>query len=401
MKIRKPLFLISLSIGVLFFANGVLVAQAAEIQLTPKEQLGQLLYFDKDLSINKNQACASCHAPNAFVDPANAANPVDNVVSLGSDPSLNGGRNAPSAGYAAFSPFFHWDTVQGLYVGGQFWDGRSNTLADQAKGPFLNPVEMGMPSKAAVLSRIASHRNANRVQYAALWKDVYNVSVHQLRDPDTEVEVNTFYDMVADAIATFEKTRIFSPFTSKYDYYLAGQAELSRQEMSGLKLFNGKAQCNACHTSDPMTAPDGSVMPPLFTDYSYDNIGVPKSTNSLIVDNPVDLGLGGRDDIAARDPSGADIGKHKVMSLRNIAATAPYAHNGYFATLEEVVHFYNTRDVASEDWPEPEVAQNVNTSELGDLKLTKKEEADLVAFLKTLTDGFGPIIYDFPFPPAP
>ena len=119
----------------------------------------------------------------------------------------------------------------------------------------------------------------------------------------------------------------------------------------------------------------------------------------MIANNPIDYGLGGRPDIAAKDPTGAELGKHKVMSLRNIAITPPYGHNGFFATLEEVVHFYNTRDV--EAWPAPEVEQNVNTTELGNLGLTPEEEVDVVAFLKTLTDGFGPPLNHFAFPPIP
>lgn len=397
---KKEMLNVVVVLAVLFFVC-CNFAVAHEGHLTDKEELGKLLYFDEDLSINKNQACASCHFPPAFVDPANTLDPANSVVSLGSDVTLNGGRNAPSAGYAAFSPLFHWDPVEGLYIGGQFWDGRANTLTDQAKGPFLNPVEMAMPSKASVLKRIASKRNKNRKQYKELWEEVYDVELEQLKDPESEVEVNAIYDMVADAIAAFEKTRVFSPFTSKFDYYLAGEADLTEQELSGLQIFEGKAQCNACHPSEPLIAPDGNMMPPLFTDFTYDNIGVPKSTNPLIASNPVDLGLGGRADIAAKDPNGNEIGKHKVMSLRNIAATAPYAHNGFFATLEEIVHFYNTRDVPSEKWPAPEVEQNVNADELGDLDLTPDEEADLVAFLKTLTDGYGPVIYNFEFPPFP
>ena len=395
MEIKQLMFAV-----VVAFTAGQINHVFADEDLSPKEQLGKLLYFDQDLSINKNQACASCHFPPAFVDPANTADPGNSVVSLGSDISLNGGRNAPSAGYAAFSPFFHWEPVEGLYIGGQFWDGRAPTLTEQAKGPFLNPVEMAMPSKESVLRRIASRSNANREQYKALWKDVYKVKLKQLDDPESDVEIDALYEMMADAIAAFEKTRIFSPFTSKFDYYLAGEAQLSEQELRGLSLFEGKAQCNACHPSEPLTAPDGKLMPPLFTDFTYDNIGVPKSSNPMIADNPVDLGLGGRPDIAARDPSGAEIGKHKVMSLRNIAVTAPYAHNGFFATLEEIVHFYNTRDV-DPAWPKPEVSQNVNSDELGDLKLSADEEADLVAFLKTLTDGYGPVIHTFAFPPFP
>ena len=121
----------------------------------------------------------------------------------------------------------------------------------------------------------------------------------------------------------------------------------------------------------------------------------------MLINNPVDNGLGARADIAAKDPSGAQIGKFKVMSLRNIAVTAPYGHNGFFATLEQIVHCYNTRDVALEHWPAPEVAQNMNTRELGNLGLTASEEADLVAFLKTLTDGYGEPLNQFAFPPFP
>lgn len=397
---RKTLLLFGFLTGVVFSFNVTAGgASDSSLSLSDKEQLGKLLYFDKDLSINKNQACASCHFPPAFVDPANTLDPANSVVSLGSDISLNGGRNAPSAAYAAFSPFFHWEPVEGLYIGGQFWDGRANTLADQAKGPFLNPVEMAMPSKESVLKRIASERNDNYRAYKKLWKSVYNVRLDMLASPDSEVETNALYDMMADAIAAFEKTRFFSPFSSKFDYYLAGKATLSPQEESGLALFEGKAQCNACHPSSPLISPDGGMMPPLFTDFTYDNIGVPKSTNPLIAANPVDYGLGGRADIATKDPEGAELGKHKVMSLRNIAVTAPYAHNGYFATLAEVVHFYNTRDV--ESWPAPEVAENMNTDELGNLGLTPEEEADLVSFLQTLTDGYGPALDTFEFPPFP
>lgn len=363
------------------------------------ERLGELLYFDKNLSINYNQACASCHTPPGFADPANSVDPTNAVVSLGSDTTLNGGRNAPTASYAAFSPFFRWDPAEGLFFGGQFWDGRAATLADQAKGPFLNPVEMAMPSKSSVLKRIADEKNSNNAEYKSLFKAVFNVRLENLKSNKDSIIVDAYYDMVADAIAAFEKSNVFSPFTSKFDYYLAGQATLTNEESRGLQIFNGKAKCNACHTSDPLIASDDSVMPPLFTDFSYDNIGVPKSVNPLIINNPVDLGLGGRADIAAIDPTGLQLGKFKVSTLRNVAVTAPYSHNGFFATLEEIVHFYNTRDDGS--WPAPEVATNLNTTELGTLNLTENEEADIVAFLKTLTDGYGPQIYSFPFPPAP
>ena len=367
---------------------------------TNKEKLGQLLYFDKELSINHNQACASCHTPPNFVDPANAANPVISVVSAGSDPALHGGRNAPSAAYAAFTPRFSQDAATGLYGVGQFWDGRASTLVDQAKGPLLNPVEMGMPSKAAVLARVASETNPNNSRYRDYFRNVYGVDLEKLNKPGNRVSVDAVYDMLADAIAAFEKTQFFSPFSSKFDYVLAGQATLTASEANGWALFNGKAACSACHSSRSTPTPDGRVIAPLFTDFTYDNIGIPKSSHSLLVNNPVDNGLGGRADIAAADPSGQQIGKFKVMTLRNIAVTAPYGHNGFFATLEDIVHFYNTRDVAAAGWPAAEVAQNLNTRELGNLGLSASEEADLVAFLKTLTDGYGAPLSPFATSPV-
>jgi len=226
------------------------------------------------------------------------------------------------------------------------------------------------------------------------------------------------------AIASFEKTRQFNKFNSKFDFYLAGVIELSAPEKAGLDLFNGKAQCALCHISEPGIAPDGTPFPPLFTDFTYDNIGVPRNTRIPGSPQP-DRGLGARSDIAAIAP-GTELGKHKVMSLRNIAVTAPYAHNGVFATLEQVTHFYNTRDtlgsVTSDQssgfgvtgWPAPEVADNVNVDELGNLGLSSEEEAKVVAFLRTLTDdypvwGKDPLVpkgtaspfANTPFPPLP
>ncbi len=351
-----------------------------------KINLGRILYFDSNLSMNRNQSCASCHAPPGFVDPANTSDPVNSVVSLGSFPELNGGRNSPSAGYAAFTPVFNWDAVNNRYAGGQFWDGRADTLTDQAKGPFLNPVEMAMPDARAVLDRLIDGENINQTRYVHLFDRVYGIDLNNTTQLNNPAYVDTLYTMLADAIAEFEKSTTFTKFTSKYDHWLAGSTELSPTEQLGMQLFNGKAMCSSCHVSTVLSAADGSVIPPVFSDYSYANIGIPKSLNPLIADLPVDYGLGGRDDIAAIDPDGLQLGKFKVMSLRNIEITAPYGHNGYFATLEEMVNFLNTRDVAN--WYPPEVAQNLNTEQTGNLGLSAKEEAALVDFLKTLTDGY-------------
>ena len=205
--------------------------------------------------------------------------------------------------------------------------------------------------------------------------------------------------------------------------YKAGKVEFTEQERRGFEIFEAedKGNCAACH---PTNGEDG--IPALFTDFTYDNLGVPR--NLKITGNPEpDPGLGGRPEIAAQDPNGEQLGKHKVMGLRNIALTPPYMHNGVLATLKDVVHFYNTRDTkprtcgdnsdpgfGKDCWPAPEIAQNVNREELGDLGLSETEELALVAFMQTLTDGYpdwgkdprvppgtpSPFA-DTPLPPAP
>lgn len=365
--------------------------------------LGERLFSDESLSLSRNQSCASCHQlspatnPNTGLPfPAPGFVDADNVergspVSDGSIQGRFGRLNAPSVGYAAFSPAFHWDKTEELYVGGQFWNGRASTLADQAAQPFLNPVEMAMPNKAAVVERLKE----NFFYRLAFWF-IFKINIARTLSP---AETDAVYDAMTRAIATFERSRVFNKFTSKFDYYMAGRVELTALERLGLELFNDKAQCSACHISTPIKAQSGKWIPALFTDFTYDNIGVPR--NVAISGNPEpDKGLGGRADIIARDPHGLELGKHKVMSLRNIAITAPYAHNGVFKSLEQITHFYNTRDTLGRvpdnrdpgfgvrGWPLPEIAQNVNTDELGNLGLTAREEAAIVAFMKTLTDGY-------------
>jgi cytochrome c peroxidase len=156
--------------------------------------------------------------------------------------------------------------------------------------------------------------------------------------------------------------------------------------LRGLALFNdaGKGNCAACHPTTNYIDTDATVHPPLFTDYTYDNLGIP--TNSRVYElaggAPPDLGLGGRTDIA--DPN--EYGKFKVPTLRNAAKTAPYGHNGYFPTLAEIVTFHNTRDGVPSAWEVPEVPETVNHQETGNLGLTRIEELQIVAFLMTLTD---------------
>jgi cytochrome c peroxidase len=385
---------------------GSSIANAANPPLTAEQQLGQQLYKDKNLSVNHNQACDSCHslqpikicgqAAVSFVDPDNVRKKTP--VSGGSKPGTFGGLNAPSSGYAAFSPAFHLDNKTQEYIGGQFWNGRAADLAAQAKGPILNPVEMGMPKAWAVINRLQKNP-----KYVSAFKKLYGLDISTIPAFNAQAAEPTavapIYDKVAQAISAFEKTQVFNKFNSKFDYVLAGKTTLTASEAQGRTLFEGKAKCSSCHTSELTTDANGKSIPPLLTNFSYDNLGIPHNMN--IPGNPAsNPGLGGREDIAQNDTKGLQMGKHKVMTLRNIAMTAPYGHNGVFKTLQQIVHFHNTRDtlgvVANNQdagfgvtgWPVPEIANNLNVKDVGNLGLTAKEEKALVAFLKTLTDDY-------------
>jgi cytochrome c peroxidase len=348
---------------------------AVDIQAL-KEELGGEIFADTNLSEPAGQSCASCHeAQFGFADPnTDSSNPV----SEGAVTGRFGDRNAPTAAYTSFVPAFSINNA-GEFVGGLFVDGRAATLVEQAKAPFLNPLEMANPDKASVIAKIRSSA------YATLFEQVYGAG--SLNDTDTA------FDQVADALAAFEGTDEFNPFTSKFDFFLAGQVQLTAQERRGFVLFDGKGQCFACHEVT------------LFTNNTYSNIGVPKNPDNPFytmppVYNPagaafVDLGLGANPAVM----SPFENGKFRVPTLRNVALTAPYMHNGVFQTLEQVVDFYNTRDVLPvcptdvvepNCWPLPEVPDNVDTQSMGNLGLTQGEVDDIVAFLQTLTDGFVP-----------
>jgi len=328
-------------------------------ELTNKQILGKKIFFDKNLSTPPSQACADCHIPETGFANPNSELPV----SQGVHPDRFGNRNDLTVAYAGFSPEFHYDEEEGLYVGGQFWDGRAATLEEQAKAPFLNPLEMANPDEKTVVEKV------RKSEYAGLFKEI---------------------DFIAEALAEYERSSEVNQFNSKYDLYLAGKVGLTEQEKRGLELFEAedKGNCAACHPSQP--GDDGN--PPLFTDHTYDNLGVPKNAENPFYYLPeefnsdgvdyVDLGLGGF--LKKKE----EMGKFKVPTLRNLALTSPYMHNGLFKTIRQIVVFYNTRDIGP--WPEPEYSENVNTDELGSLGLTEQEIDDIVAFLHTLTDGYYP-----------
>lgn len=337
-------------------------------KLSILQSLGHKIFFDTNLSNPVGQACASCHDPKtAFSEPD-----LELPVSRGAEAGKTGTINTPTVMYTAFIPAFHFNSEEGLFVGGQFLDGRESTLETQAKKPFLNPDEMNNPDEASVIEKIRV------ASYAAEFKLVFG--------QDALDDTDKAFDNIASALASFERSTIFNPFTSKYDYYLAGALKLSAQEERGLQLFEAedKGNCAACHPSRPL---DGS--PPLFTDFTYDNLGVPSNQKILEAkgEDFIDIGLGKTVKGHANAEAGADNGKFKVSTLRNIAKTAPYMHNGVFTSLKQVVDFYNTRDV-DQKWAKPEIAAGMNTEELGDLGLSDQEMDDIVAFMKTLSDGY-------------
>lgn len=343
--------------------NDTTVSDGTIVATVDLEVLGEKLFNDTNLSSPIGQSCASCHNEATGFDDPNESQPT----SLGADGASIGTRNSPTASYAAHVPEASMvtRTTPGgqsieVLIGGLFLDGRANNLEEQAKGPFLNPAEMANASEEDV---IASIRNSD-----------YAEDFELLFGEDILDDVDRSYNYVADAIAAFERTSLFSPFTSKFDQVIENTAVFTDSEARGLNLFNGKAQCNRCHTSTG----DNIV----FSEFEYHNIGVP--SNALLpafIADPefVDNGLG---DVTG---NARDNGRFRTPNLRNIAITAPYMHNGVFSSLTEVVQFYNTRDTT---FPQPpEVAQNIDQGgNIGELNLTQNEVDDIVAFLGTLTD---------------
>jgi len=372
------------------------------------QKMGKKLFFDENLSDPPGQSCAECHGPEVgWTGPDEEINKTGTVYS-GAVRNRSGNRKPTTVAYATYSPPFQHTAIVNekptSFAGGNFWDGRAtgwklgNSAADQAQGPFLNPVEQNNRDAQAVVQKVCQS------EYASEFQEVVRY-VWGVEDICKEENTEKVYGIIALAIAAYENSKEVNQFSSKYDYYVKGTAELTPQEKKGLALFEGKARCSNCHLSQP--TPNGA--PALFTDYTYDNVGIPKNPVNPWYTMPpefnpdgltwIDSGLAGFIMDIPQYSMSADenYGKHKVPTLRNVDKrpfpefVKAYGHNGYFKSLEKVVHFYNTRDVGS--WPEPEVFQNINKTEMGNLGLTSDEEDAIVAFLKTLTDG-----YDAPSP---
>ncbi|HWA77159.1 MAG TPA: cytochrome c peroxidase [Polyangiaceae bacterium] len=375
---------------------------AVNAGLTSLQLLGSKLFDEPALSEPPGKACSSCHeAERAFTGNAGSRIPA---VAAGSRQEVFGNRNVPGIAYASFRPPFSFvsetdgDGPPHLEPqGGFFWDGRANSLSEQAKGPLLNPREMNNSSAASVVDKV------RRSSSASLFRSLFGANAFD--------DVDSAFDRIAQALAAFESSSRFHPFSSKFDEVLRRRATFSALEARGFELFKNpeKGNCIACHSGNERSNDPADW---LFTDFTFDALGLPR--NPALPDNAAetafDLGLCRQEGLARRAPVGVEVeslcGAFQVPTLRNVEVTAPYGHNGVFATLTDVVRFYVTRDTNPERWyptragsPRqfddlpPQYRGNVNRDEAPyDRKpgqaprLNEQEIAAVVAFLRTLTD---------------
>ena len=450
------------------------------------ETLGKLEIFDPNLSVNNNIACSYCHDPMAGY--ANGSS-VLSIYTGGSNPgsvpitvphaypdNRIAKRNPQAYVYSPYFPPLQYNVTQGDFYGGNFWDARAtgyrlqNSAAEQAQDPPLDTQEMANPDSACVVWKLSQSVYAsffetvwgtgslsgisfpgNTAQLCSIPAGAVNPPAQKLPlSAANRTRAQQAYDEFGQSIAAYEIGAEVSPFTSKFDAYLAGLTTLTPTELAGYNLFRGKANCNSCHldgrsnTQKPGEIDTGAATnaAPLFTDFTYNNIGLPRnlalpwySENTPdqygFVANPLGLGFIDEgvglflDGYYGSPPPNNDwiplnpffVGKFQTSTLRNVAQTPPpippnttfvkaFMHNGYLLSLKEVVHFYNTRDKYAYNvmsghcpvgtvekvtcWPMPEEQDNKNMT-IGNLKLSDSQENDIVAFLQTLTDGFVPI----------
>jgi cytochrome c peroxidase len=396
--------------------------------LSAMAQLGRDIFYDASLSSSGKLACASCHSPDHAYGPPNDAA----VMLGGASVSRQGARAVPSLSYLERQPNFSIGPEQSdddnivdltqmaalgketaratktatqtaasavniVPQGGLFWDGRADTLQDQAVFPLLDPREMDGGSIETVADKL------RHAAYADRFVSLFGAGIF-----------GSSQMVVSEAMFAVARYQIeepsFHPYSSKYDYWLEGRAQLSESELRGLQLFNDpdKANCGGCHLSRPTR--DG--MPPLFTDHQYEALGAPR--NAALADNRdpnyFDLGVCGpqRTDIADQTQY---CGMFQTPTLRNTATRRVFFHNGVFRSLQEVMDFYNFRDTNPEkiyphaadgtvrkydDIPAKYHA-NVDVTDppfdrhAGEAPaMTAQDEADIIAFLNTLTDGYKP-----------
>ena len=348
----------------LLFKNNKITKDELEVKL------GKSLFFDKHLSNNRTMSCATCHDSKiAFID--SRENITQKMASLGDDKISIGNRNTPSVAYISF------DTISlnkdGLdnYFGGLFWDGRAENARDQAKHPFLNPIEMNIKDLETLISRLEENSS---------YKEVLDI-LYPTKKTNEEI-----FDSLALAISIYEQTDEFSPFNSKYDRYLKDEYTLSALEEKGREIFFETGSCSSCHSSNDGEEKD------FFTLNFYRNLELPanKKLQELRNNEEPDLGL------YKTVKEEAQKGKFRTPTLRNIVLTAPYMHNGVFKNLRTVLEFYDKHNnpkrvnnpETKKPWGKGEVIVQGN---IDPVLLSAQEQSDedidaLMAFLKLLTD---------------
>ena len=434
---RSKKWLVSFVVVIGILLTTLVIAQSTQAlatpSLTPMEQLGKSLFFDRNLSKNGNQSCATCHDPAVgYTGPDSAIN-AHGAVYPGSNSALFGNRKPPAAAYAGESKLLQYNSSLSGWFGGMFWDGRAtgevlgDPLAEQAKGPFLNPLEMALASPEELCNKVAV------ASYAPLFNQVWGAGSLDC------TKAGLVYDQIGKAVAAYERSSEVNPYSSKFDlfwdkakvkrldvtkittgnYTKYRNLGLTDTELYGLAMFNtpSQANCSSCHSLKP-----GSKGYPLFTDYGYDNLGMPKNPENPfyanLAYNPegsawIDRGLGGYLETVQPEVAAQEMGKMKVPTLRNVdkrpsaSFVKAYGHNGYFKSLEEVVRFYASRGMMGGGmmggggmggggmggggmmcggmmFPQPEVNENLATLNM----FRCRDQTYIVAFLKTLSDGY-------------
>src|SRR5713226_4628596 len=443
------------------------------------ETLGELMNFDRNMSPNRNQACMSCHMPYAgFSGPIPSVNLT--MIAYPGTAHFRAGKRTPQRHpYAPFFPVLQYNQTQGLFFGGNFWDSRATGFllrspdAEQAQSPPLDTQEMGFPDTACVAFRLttAAYRPLFELVWGAGSLDIkFPRNTEAICDtpggasrfhgsatpidltPEDRTKANDVYGHWGQSVDSYEQSVQVSPFSSKFDAFLAGKYKLTADEMAGFELFNGKGNCNSCHLdgrgttlksgqTDTSTA---ALVNPLFTCFGSANEGVPLNPRNAFyyetkpdsygfTPNPYgfgyrDLGLGTflrsgfgsgpNPNVSWRQYAPTVDGQMQVVTARDVALTPPqcptteapgpyfqkgFFHNGYIKSLKQLVHFYNTRDkyaypVTSGHCP-PGTTEKVDCWPMpevrnnidmtsGNLGLTDDEENQIVKFLETLSDGF-------------
>lgn len=455
MKKAMYVFAVLALVTGLFLAGNRPAAQAQQPGQDPDlVALGKALFFDPRLSANGSQSCAACHAAEVGFTGPDALVNAGGAIYPGALPNRFGNRKPPASAYAGDSPELYFDEIDGGWFGGMFWDGRAtgwtlhDPLAEQAQGPYLNPLEQALANAQVLCVRV------KQSAYAGLFEQVWGSG-----SLDCAKDTLGVYQKIGRSVAAYERSQEVNPFSSKFDLFwdnakAAGKdvtrircgtggggmggamgcpgggtspfrwtayrnLGFSDAELQGLAVFNDRAGCSSCHSLEP--GPDGY---PLFTDFGYDNIGVPKNPANPFYAMPaawnpdgadwIDYGLGGflKEHGYAPEIYEPELGKMKVPTLRNVDLrpspdfVKAYGHNGYFKSLEDIVFFYHWRammdsgmcdgggmgggmggcDMMSGMFPPPEVDMNRTP-----LSMFPRPQVDnIVAFLRTLSDGYQP-----------